>query len=170
MLSGLKIEEELGKCIHIVPFKRENLNPNSYDLTLDNILRIYERGVLDVKHDNPTRKEIIPESGYRLLPGILYLGSTVETTETIKYIPMIEGKSSLARLGISIHATAGFGDIGFCGKWTLEISVIHPVIIYPFMKIAQIYFDSIEGPFELYKGKYQHQGSAVPSQSWRDFT
>lgn len=169
MLSGLKIKEELGKCIHIVPFNERNLNPNSYDLTLDDKLRIYDRGVLNVKEDNPTRTEIIPESGYKLLPGILYLASTIETTESIKYIPMIEGKSSLGRLGISIHATAGFGDIGFYGKWTLEISVVQPVIIYPFIRIAQIYFDNIDGPFEVYKGKYQNQGSAVPSQSWREF-
>lgn len=113
---------------------------------------------LDPKKDNETIDTEIPEEGYVLLPGCLYLGETEEYTETYGFIPNIDGRSTTGRLGIEIHRTAGFGDNGFCGKWTLEITVTHPVIVYPGMEIGQLYYEVIDGDASItYNGKYQNQ-------------
>lgn len=113
---------------------------------------------LDPKKDNETIDIEIPEDGYVLLPGTLYLGTTEEYTETYGFIPNIDGRSSTGRLGIEIHRTAGFGDNGFKGKWTLEITVTHPVIVYPGMQIGQLYYETIDGDSSMmYNGKYQNQ-------------
>lgn len=121
----------------------------------EKILRKYS---LDPKKDNETIDIDIPEEGFILVPGMLYLGETMEYTETYNLIPNIDGRSTTGRLGIEIHKTAGFGDVGFKGKWTLEITVTHPVIIYPGMEIGQIYYETIEGDSSiLYNGKYQNQ-------------
>ena len=113
---------------------------------------------LDPKKDNETLDIEIPEEGYVLLPGTLYLGETEEYTETYGFIPNIDGRSTTGRLGIEIHRTAGFGDNGFKGKWTLEITVTHPVIVYPGMEIGQLYYETIDGDSSMkYEGKYQNQ-------------
>ena len=113
---------------------------------------------LDPKKDNEVADIEIPEEGYILIPGILYLGTTEEYTETYGFIPNIDGRSTMGRLGIEIHRTAGFGDNGFKGKWTLEITVTHPVIVYPGMEIGQIYYEEINGDTSMkYNGKYQNQ-------------
>lgn len=127
--------------ITIVPFNPINLGSNSYDITLSNKLKIYDEYILDVKKPLRTIDIEIPESGYELKPGELYLAISNEYTETHGFVPFCEGKSSLGRLGLNIHQTAGKGDIGFCGYWTLELTCTKPVRIYPNMKIAQlIYF------------------------------
>ena len=119
------------------------------------VLRDYS---LDPKKENETMDITIPENGYILMPGTLYLGETVEYTETTGYVPKIDGRSTTGRLGIVIHLTAGFGDNGFKGKWTLEITVTHPVIVYPNMEIGQLYFEEIQGDSSMkYNGKYQNQ-------------
>lgn len=224
MLSGLEIKKqiELGNIV-ISEFDESRLNPNSYNIRLGNILKVYKKAVaspeevkgeifkrmepyyeevqqitldmqgenaldekeseerkkrieeitkiqkdisnqvlreyaLDPKKDNETEDIKIPEEGYVLLPGTLYLGETVEYTETTGYVPKIDGRSTTGRLGIVIHLTAGFGDNGFKGKWTLEITVTHPVIVYPNMEIGQLYFEEIQGDTSMkYEGKYQNQ-------------
>lgn len=119
------------------------------------VLREY---ALDPKKDNETEEFTIPEEGHILLPGVLYLGETMEYTETYGYVPKIDGRSTTGRLGIVVHLTAGFGDNGFKGKWTLEITVTHPVVVYPGMEIGQLYYESIEGDSSMtYEGKYQNQ-------------
>lgn len=119
------------------------------------VLRKY---ALDPKKDNETIDIGIPETGYILVPGVLYLGETMEYTETYNLIPNIDGRSTTGRLGIEIHRTAGFGDVGFKGKWTLEITVTHPVIVYPGMEIGQIYYETVDGDSTIqYNGKYQNQ-------------
>jgi len=113
---------------------------------------------LDPKKDNETIDIEIPEEGYVLLPGCLYLGETEEYTETYGLIPNSDARSTTGRLGIEIHRTAGFGDNGFKGKWTLEITVTHPVIVYPGMEIGQLYYEVIDGDASMtYNGKYQNQ-------------
>lgn len=130
------------KDIVITPFKRECLGSNSYDVHLGSTLAIYENHVLDSRSHNKIKEFEIPEEGYLLHPGQFYLGVTAEYTETHKHVPFLEGKSSVGRLGIDIHATAGKGDVGFCNYWTLEISVKQPVRVYKHMPIGQlIYFD-----------------------------
>ena len=169
ILSGLKIKEELGKNIFIEPFDEKKLNPNSYNLTLHNELLEYIDSPLDMKKDNPMKKIIIPPEGILIWPNRLYLGRTNEYTETRNYVPMIEGRSSIGRLGISIHATAGFGDVGFKGYWTLEISCAQPVIIYPDVEIAQIYYHEITKPYESYDGKYQGNKGVQASMLYKEF-
>ena len=173
ILTAAKIEEEIDSGnIVISDYTKERLNPNSYDLRLADKLKIYttDQGIIDAKEVNETVTLDIPREGLVLKPGILYLGSTIEYTETHNFVPMIEGKSSIGRLGIDIHKTAGFGDLSFKGRWTLEITVTQPVRIYPEMRIAQIYYLSPLGAIEkTYAGKYQGQKEIIESRSYMDF-
>lgn len=170
ILSGLEIKKHLGREISIEPFDEKYLNPNSYNLRLHNELFVYEEDVLDMRKPNKTRSIIIPEEGLVLKPGTLYLGRTYEFTRTDKYVPMLEGRSSIGRLGLYIHVTAGFGDVGFRGYWTLEIHCIEPIRIYPMVEICQIYYHSIEGEYERYcSGKYQNNKGIQPSLLYKDF-
>lgn len=170
ILSGLEIKKRLGNEIIIEPFDKKYLNPNSYNLRLHHELLMYKDHVLDMKKPNNTRKIIIPEDGLLLEPGKLYLGRTVEYTKTENYVPMLEGRSSIGRLGLYIHVTAGFGDVGFSGYWTLEIQCVQPIRIYSGVEICQIYYHSIEGEFEeRYSGKYQNNTGIQPSLLYKDF-
>ena len=170
MLSGKEIEKKLGKDIVIEPFNKNQLNPNSYNLKLHNELIIYDEDILDMKKENKTKTIIIPEEGLVLEPGKLYLGRTVEYTETNNYVPMLEGRSSIGRLGLFIHVTAGFGDVGFKGYWTLEIFCVQPIRIYPSVEVCQIYYHGIDGEYEEYSsGKYQKNKGIQPSLLYKDF-
>lgn len=152
------------------PFDEKRFNPNSYNLTLHDELLIYRSGVLDMKTPNETETLAIPEDGLLLEPGRLYLGRTVEYTRTDAYVPMLEGRSSTGRLGLCIHVTAGFGDVGFAGYWTLEIFCIHPIRIYPGVGICQIYYHTIAGDYDSYRsGKYQNNTGIQPSLMYREF-
>ena len=170
ILSGQKIAEEQGTGIKITPFNESQVNPNSYNLRLSDELAYYEDDVLDMKK-KPTLKSIqIPEEGYLLEPGKLYLGRTVEYTETDKYVPMLEGRSSIGRLGLYIHVTAGFGDVGFSGYWTLEMHCLQPIRIYPNVEICQIYYHTINGEYDLYSsGKYANNQGIQESRLYQDF-
>ncbi|NFT07867.1 dCTP deaminase [Clostridium botulinum] len=170
ILSGKEILKHIGKDIVIEPFSEERINPNSYNLTLFNELLVYKNETLDMKIPNETEKLIIPEEGLLLEPGKLYLGRTNEFTQTNKYVPMLEGRSSTGRLGLFIHVTAGFGDIGFAGYWTLEIFCVQPIRIYPNTEICQIYYHNIDGEYDLYNsGKYQNNNGIQPSLMYKDF-
>ena len=131
ILTGKEIERRIGSDIIIDPFLPELVNPNSYNLRLHNELLIYKEERLDMKCPSPTEKIRIPEEGLWLEAGKLYLGRTLEYTETHRLVPMLEGRSSIGRLGMSVHITAGFGDVGFSGYWTLEIHTLLPVKVYP---------------------------------------
>ena len=170
ILSGQEIKKHLGKEIIIEPFDEKRINPNSYNLSLAGELLVYDNHVLDMKEPNPVSRIIIPEDGLLLEPNRLYLGRTNEYTSTSRYVPMLEGRSSTGRLGLFIHVTAGFGDIGFSGYWTLEIFCVQPVRIYPNVEICQIYYHDIDGEYELYKsGKYQNNTGIQPSLMYKDF-
>lgn len=170
ILSGLEIKKNLGTHIHIEPFCERRMNPNSYNLRLHHQLMVYEEAVLDMKKKHQTKLIDIPETGLCLEPGKLYLGRTVEYTKTDKYIPMLEGRSSIGRLGLYIHVTAGFGDIGFEGYWTLELQCVQPIIIYPHVEVCQIYYHAIEGAYETYtSGKYQQNNGIQASLLYKDF-
>lgn len=170
ILSGKEILKHIGREIRIEPFDKKRINPNSYNLTLADELLVYEDTVLDMKKQNPTSRLVIPEEGLVLEPDRLYLGRTNEYTSTDRYVPMLEGRSSTGRLGLFIHVTAGFGDVGFAGYWTLEIFCVQPVRIYPNVEICQIYYHDIEGEYDLYKsGKYQNNAGIQPSLMYRDF-
>ena len=170
ILSGKEIKKKLGTDISIEPFNPKQLNPNSYNLRLHEDLLVYDARILDMKTENTTSKISIPESGLLLEPNKLYLGRTVEYTKTNNFVPMLEGRSSIGRLGMFIHVTAGFGDVGFEGYWTLEIFVIQPLIIYPNIEVCQIYYHAIEGEFDKYtSGKYQKNEGIQPSYLFKDF-
>lgn len=170
ILSGKEIKKRLNGDIKIDPFNEEQLNPNSYNLMLHNELLVYDTPVLDMKEPNPTKKIIIPEEGLVLEPGKLYLGRTKEFTETRNLVPMLEGRSSIGRLGLFIHVTAGFGDVGFKGYWTLEIFCVQPIRVYSEVEVCQIYYHSLEGEHENYSsGKYQQNEGIQPSLLYKDF-
>ncbi|MBI39676.1 MAG: dCTP deaminase [Leptospiraceae bacterium] len=170
ILTGPEIKKRLGSDIKIDPYEESRLNPNSYNLRLHDELMVYTDMPLDMKKANPTEKIVMPEEGYLLEPGRLYLGRTLEFTETHNLVPMLEGRSSIGRLGMFVHVTAGFGDVGFCGFWTLEISTIHPIRIYPGIGICQIFYHTIEGDIKEYdSGKYQKNKGIQPSLLYREF-
>lgn len=170
ILSGKEIQRLLGEKIFIEPYNETQLNPNSYNLRLHDELIVYEDDVLDMKHLPATRRITIPEEGIVLQPGRLYLGRTFEWTRTENLVPMLEGRSSIGRLGLFVHVTAGFGDVGFAGYWTLEISAIQPIRIYAGVPICQIFFHQICGEYVSYKsGKYQNNSGIQPSLLYRDF-
>jgi len=170
ILSGLAIKQHIGREIIIDPFDESRLNPNSYNLSLHNELLTYTHDTLDMRTDNPTQTLTIPPEGFTLMPGKLYLGRTAEYTRTEGYIPMLEGRSSIGRLGICIHVTAGFGDVGFAGYWTLELFCVQPVRIYAGVQIAQIYYHTISQPYERYtKGKYQNNEGIQASMLYKEF-
>ena len=171
ILSGKEILKNIeSKDIIIEPFDKSRVNPNSYNLTLSDELLVYENDLLDMKIPNETRLIKIPEEGLVLEPNKLYLGRTNEFTKTEKFVPMLEGRSSTGRLGLFIHVTAGFGDIGFAGYWTLEIFCVQPIKIYPNTQICQMYYHDIHGEYDLYKsGKYQNNTGIQPSHMYKDF-
>lgn len=170
ILSGKEIKKRMGADINIVPFDESLLNPNSYNLRLHNELLVYENSMLDMKKENMTRKIVIPQDGLILETNKLYLGRTVEHTRTENCVPMLEGRSSIGRLGLFIHVTAGFGDVGFNGYWTLEIFCVQPIKIYANVEICQIYYHTLEGEYEKYSsGKYQNNEGIQPSLLYKDF-
>jgi dCTP deaminase len=170
ILTGPEIRARLGNDISIEPFNAKQLNPNSYNLKLHEDLLVYTEMPLDMKKNNPAAKITMPNEGYLLEPGRLYLGRTVEHTITKNLVPMLEGRSSVGRLGLFVHVTAGFGDTGFSGFWTLEMHCIHPIRIYPGVEVCQIFYHSVEGDVIDYKsGKYQANREVQTSRLWMDF-
>lgn len=171
ILSGLEIKKQMEKGnITIQPFNPAAVNPNSCNLRLHNELLVYNNDVLDMKVPQTGKIIEIPESGLLLKPGVLYLGRTYEYTETKNFVPMLEGRSSIGRLGLYIHVTAGFGDVGFAGYWTLEIQCVQPIVIYPMVEVCQIYYHTIQGEYSPYtSGKYQNNTGIQPSLLFKDF-
>lgn len=170
ILSDAEILKEIeNKNIVIEPFDISNLGTNSYDVHLGKWLGFYKSDILDSKNHNEIEIIEIPDDGYILLPSKLYLGVTEEYTETYKYVPFLEGKSSVGRLGIDIHSTAGKGDAGFCNTWTLEISVKQPVKIYKGMPIGQLIYFEIKGeiinPYNKKKSAKYNVKTDLPVES-----
>jgi dCTP deaminase len=169
ILSGQEIRSRLGSDVLIDPFDERHLNPNSYNLTLHDELMTYEEVVLDMRKANRVRRLSIPPEGLILSPNQLYLARTVERTETFNLVPMIEGRSSIGRLGLFVHVTAGFGDVGFCGYWTLEMFAVQPVRIYAGVPICQIFYHQIAGDIDNYRSdKYQNNRDIQPSLLFKE--
>lgn len=171
ILSGKRIQDEITKNnLVIQPFNPKKMGPNSYNLSLHHELAVYEPQVLDMRQPMALRRFNIPEEGLILQPNHLYLARTVEYTETRGFVPMLEGRSSIGRLGLSVHVTAGFGDVGFRGYWTLEISTLQPIRIYAGVEICQIFYHEISGAYDEYKSeKYQDNKDLQPSLLYREF-
>jgi len=170
ILSGREIQKHLGERIVIDPFHESQLNPNSYNLRLHNELLVYTDDVLDMRRPNASKTIVIPEEGYVMEPGRLHLGRTLERTETHGFVPMLEGRSSIGRLGLFVHVTAGFGDVGFCGYWTLEMFAVERIRIYAGVSICQIFYHTLQGDYAAYNSdKYQHNVGIQPSLLYKDW-
>jgi dCTP deaminase len=176
ILSDSRIMEEITKGrIVVEPFRKECLGTNSYDVHLGKHLATYSDGSLDSRKEHRLEHFDIPEEGFVLRPGTLYLGVTEEYTETHAHVPFLEGKSSAGRLGIDIHATAGKGDVGFCNYWTLEISCQIPVRVYAGMPIGQLIYFEVSGQVNVaynQKTNAKYTGrSPLPqaSRMWKNF-
>lgn len=175
-------EIEQGNII-IDPFNREYLNPNSIDLTLAPEFKVYTKkqlswGVyapLDPKKPNPTLNLEIPDEGYVIEPGEIYLYACNERIGVKGNIcATVMGKSSLGRLGLDIHICAGFVDSGFEGSLVLELRCVRPIILYPNMKICQVKFERVEGDIiESYdqkpRSKYMNQIGVTESKMHLNF-
>ena len=169
ILSGDEIRKHLGTKIEISPYQESHLNANSYDLTLHDELMVYEEVVLDMQKPNRVRRLRIPSDGIVLSPNQLYLGRTVERTTSRSFVPMIEGRSSVGRLGLFVNVTTGFGDVGFCGFWTLSMFAVQPVRIYAGIPICQIMFHQVVGDVpECRSKKYDQNNDIQPSLLHRE--
>lgn len=175
ILTGPEIRRqvELGD-IEIDPFVPEHVNPASVDLRLGDTVAEYVM-IQDRKPewlDSAIEMKVVEKRFNRILlvPGRLYLMHTVERVCAKKFVPVLDGKSSLGRLGVSVHVTAGFGDPGFNGQWTLEVTCVLPVRLYAYMRIAQMRFHAVQGEVEQYAGNYGGENRGpVASRSWRQF-
>lgn len=187
ILSGLEIQRQIALGnIRIDPYDETLVNPNSVDLHLGDKLLRYDtatyqgRGAyryetrtitnpIDSRKPPPTLEvPRVAGGGWVLRPGVLYLGATQEWTETRGFVPYVDGRSSMGRVGLFCHVTAGRGDNGFKGRWTLELVAVEPLVIYPGQRIAQLTFHAIEGEQTLYggtantSGRYQGDEGPTP--------
>lgn len=170
ILTGNEIMKRLDKEIFIKPFYPEQVNPNSYNLSLADELMVYTEDVIDPKQENKTETITIPKEGYVLEPRKVYLARTSEYTKTFNLVPMIIGRSSLGRLGLAVHVTSGFGDVGFCGYWTMQLICVQRIKIYPGMKICQIFYNTVCGNTTDYSSdKYQNSSDIMASKIFREF-
>jgi|SRR3989344_1249109 len=146
ILTGSQIIEEVcNGSICLDPFEESSVNPNSYNYRLGRVLMEITYDVSDIKAFPIQNKLTIPDKGYLLQPNKLYLGVTYETIGSSNYVPSLIGRSSLGRLGLFLQITADLGHIGTCHKWTLELTVVQPLKVYPKMKIGQVSFWVPEG-------------------------
>jgi dCTP deaminase len=192
ILSGPEIRYQIEKgLITIDPYDPSRVNPASVDLTLGNSVKVYARtckrleytayedgsnltpcngGVLDSKEAWETLDFQIPKEGWVLKPGLCYLMHTAEVVSTEDLVPILDGKSSIARMFVKVHETAGYGDPGFRGQYTLEVTCQIPVRVYAGMRFCQIRFHTIKGERSLYQAKGHYTGDkargAVASQAW----
>lgn len=170
ILSGKKISEEVSKKrIIIEPFDLKNINPNSYNYTLGNYVKVYKNKILDSKKKQDVEIIEIPDEGLIINPDKVYLGFTEEVIGSDYYVPVITGRSSTGRLGLFVQITSDLVDVGFKGRLTLQLHSTQPVKIYKGMKIGQVMFWKIFGDIKLYDGKYQNSLIPRESEVWRDF-
>lgn len=197
ILTGRAIDREVViGSIEIDPFDPRLINPVSVDLRLGQNVAVYRVGdlilrdlaahmlsveSLDAKKENQVVRFDIPEDGLVLKPGVLYLMHTLERVHTKRFVPVLDGKSSIGRLGIKVHETAGYGDPGFDGQYTLEVTCVHPVRVYAGMRFCQMRFHTMVGEVSLYGHNsnytYGHNSNytgvlaqgPVPSRSFKQF-
>jgi len=165
------IEAWLHSKVHIDPFEPKQVGPNSYDVRLGGYLVQVKRNCWwGIDPDKPQRvgKEIsiYNSKGKILWPWQLWLGCTREEIGSAHYVPMLEGRSSIARMGLFVHVTAGFGDVGFQQTWTLELKSILPIKVRAGMRIAQVSFHEVSDIGLQYtkEGNYVDQVGPTPSK------
>lgn len=169
ILTGPEIDAAVSDGrLRITPYDPGQVNPNSYNVRLGDTLLTYTEPVIDAHRPNPTRVHRIDAAGFVLQPGELYLGHTEEQVGSDVFVPLLFGRSSVGRLGLFVEITAPIGDVGFHGQWTLMLSSIRPLRVYPGMRIGQIMFFVSVGLIDPYRGKYQASEGPQPSRLWRD--
>lgn len=191
ILTGPEIRTCLADGRLVIDPAPRTVNPNSANLTLAPTLVVYKKMLwlhelweknfphvpdltgeryepLDMAADEETAELPLPDDGRVLFPGMLYLGTTAEYTETPTLVPNIEGRSSVGRLGLFQHVTAGFGDVGFKGQWTLELVTVYPLVVYPRVEVCQISYATSTGTIEPYAGQYSRQTGPRKSGLFRE--
>lgn len=169
ILTGPEIWRQVKSGrIEIDPFEPDRLSPNSYDFLLSDEICWYAEQVLDRRRENKAVYSRIPPEGMVLVPGTIYLGSTMERMGSEHYVPIIRARSSVARLGLFVHVTADLIDIGSINHWTLQLHAVQPVRIYPRMRIGQVTFWCTMGEVKLYQGKYRDSIGPMPSLIHQD--
>ncbi len=167
ILSGKEIEKQVkAGSIIIDPFDENNVNPNSYNYRLgDKYTIVSEKQSLehDCEDENLTS---IPEDGLLLQPGRVYLATTYEMIGSNTFVTLLIGRSSVGRLGLFLELSADLGNLGPAHKWTLELTCVQPMIVYPYMKIGQVSFWIPEGDIIEYTGLYTNFN--IPKHSYYD--
>ena len=185
LLSDRDIRAEIAADrVVLDPWDPAMVQPSSVDVRLDRYFRLFDNHkypVIDPSQDQPELTRLVdvdPKDGFVLHPGEFVLGSTLETiTLPDDLAARVEGKSSLGRLGLLTHATAGFVDAGFSGHVTLELSNVAtlPIMLWPGMKIGQLCFIRLSSPAEnpygsaQYGSHYQGQRGPTASRSHANF-
>lgn len=158
ILSGQAIIDAVkGNHIVISPFNAEQINPNSYNYRIDNKIKYYDYNT------NTFIERLIPQEGMKLMPQRLYLANTYELIGSREYVTSLIGRSSVGRLGLFLQISADLGNLGDAHKWTLELTCVQPIIIYPYMIIGQVSFWVPEGNIKLYDGEYNKYN--IPQES-----
>ena len=166
--NAIRDEHEKGR-ITLEPFIEKNVNPNSYNFRLDNVLKTYSEEVLDPKVPPKMETIIMGDEGYILEPYKLYLANTIEEIGSDFYAPTYNARSSVARLGVFINLSATLLDIGFKGQLTMQLYAVNRVKVYPGMNIGQVMFWKPKGKISLYEGKYQNSHGPQGTQIFKDF-
>jgi len=162
ILTGQAIKQayERGE-ITIDPFNLSQLNPNSYNYRLSG-------SILQVNNDGKGHQDFerieLPASGFVLRPKTLYLAATHEIIGSTKYVVTLLGRSSVGRLGLFLNVTADLGHAGSISQWTLELRVVQPLKVYPYMLIGQLAFWKQWGSIVEYRGRYHKDFGPVPNQ------
>ena len=157
ILTGPAIRSAVRRGeVLLEPFDEASLNPNSYNYHLANSLLVLGDGGI------PVRRLSLSKRGYVLKPGKVYLGVTLERIGSDRYVTLLLGRSSIGRLGIFLNVTADLGHLGSCSHWTLELTVVQPVRVYPGMKIGQVSFWVTDGSSShRYCGRYHRDSQPV---------
>jgi dCTP deaminase len=164
ILSGPEIKRQIETdAITVTPFDPDLINPNSIDLTLDDLVLRYLDPIIDPRVEQRVAEIKVPEDGLLLEPLSFCLGSSREIVGSTEFVPMVHAKSSTARAGLFVHVTADLIDIGSIGCITFQLFSTLPLVVYPGMRIAQLSFWKPQGEINLYSGKYQ--GSTGPRKS-----
>ncbi|MFE1558863.1 deoxycytidine deaminase [Streptomyces sp. NPDC058734] len=146
-------QRDLG-ALTIEPFTPKQLNPVSYNYRLGPVLRTHRAERADTRGELGLDEVEIPEDGLVLMPGRVYLGTTVETIGGSEFVTWLIGRSSVGRLGLFVQFSADLGQLGACHRWTLELKTIQPLRVYAGMVIGQVTFSTATSGRLPYTGRF----------------